>query len=172
MVEPESIACPFEIVVDTREQAPYLFETLRANADKKNARYAVKIHRLAVPVGDYTIFGYPRVAVERKSKADLFGSVSKRENFEARLSRMDELDYAAVVIEAEWSEILSNPPRHSKLNPKSLFRTVLAWKQRFKGVHWYAMPGREAGEATTFRILERYWIEVNRNKDRGDEANT
>ncbi len=164
IIEPTPIPCPFEIVIDTREQSPYAFLNMRANAKDRGARFVVATRRLCLPNGDYSIFGYPQVAVERKSKADLFGSVAKRDNFEGRLERMAELDCAYVVVEAEWSEVLSNPPRHSKLNPKALFRTLLAWQQRYRGVHWLGMPGRDAAEATTFRILERFWLNKERER--------
>ena len=164
-IVPSTIPCPFEIVVDTREQQPYQFDNLHANADKSHARIAVPVRRAALLVGDYSLWGYPGVVVERKSKADLFGSVAKRDNFESRLARMDDLSFAAVVVEAEWREILTDPPRHSKLNPKALFRTILSWQQRFKGVHWLAMPGRDAGEAATFRILETFWRQRKREEN-------
>lgn len=167
-LEPPPIPCPFEVVIDTREQAPYSFADVRANVDKNEARYVVTTRRATIPVGDYSIFGYPQCVIERKSKADLYGSVARRKNFESRLERMNLLRYSAVIIEADWREILTDPPRHSKLNPKSLFRTVLAWDQRFPGVHWWAMPGREVAEATTFRMLERFWRDQQRVKQDAD----
>lgn len=157
-----AIPCPFEIVVDSREQQPYRFDGLHANADKLNARLAVSVRRAALAVGDYSLWGHPGVVVERKSKSDLFGSVTRRDNFESRLGRMNALEFSAVVVEAEWREILTDPPPHSKLNPKALFRTILSWQQRFPGVHWLAMPGRAAAEAATFRILETFWRHAQR----------
>ena len=164
IIEPTPVPCPFEIVIDTREQSPYAFLNMRANAKDRGARFVVTTHRLCLPNGDYSIFDHPAVAVERKSKADLFGSVAKRDSFESRLERMTELDCAYVVVEAEWSEVLGDPPRYSKFDPKALFRTILAWQQRYRGVHWLVMPGRDAAEAATFRILERYWLNKEREK--------
>ena len=72
------------------------------------------------------------------------------------MARLASFHAAAIVVEAEWSEILNAPPRHSKLPPRSVFRTVIAWQQRYQTVHWWFVPGREIGEVTTFRILERF----------------
>jgi hypothetical protein len=119
----------------------------------------VPTRRITLPVGDYALFGLPKVVVERKSKGDLYTSVSqKRENFEMRLRRMC-LDYAvaAVVVESDWDELLNDPPRHTRFAPKALYRTILAWMIRWPRVHWLCMPGREVAEATTFRFLEKFW---------------
>jgi ERCC4-type nuclease len=141
---------------------PYRFVGLRANADQDYATIVVPTRRISLKTGDYSIDGLPGVVVERKSKSDLFGSVARRDNFESRLGRMNALEFSAVVVEAEWREILTDPPPHSKLNPKALFRTILSWQQRFPGVHWLAMPGRAAAEAATFRILETFWRHAQR----------
>jgi len=77
------------------------------------------------------------------------------------------MQFAAVVVEAEWSEILASPPPHTQLTPKTIFRSVLAWQQRFPRVHWWFVPGRSAGETTTFRVLERYWRERQEEAKRG-----
>lgn len=109
--------------------------------------------------GDYSLWGcHDRVAVERKSKADLFATLGQgRDRFERELERMASLEFAAVVVEAEWSEVLSDPPRHSDLNPKTVFRSVIAWQQRNPWIHWWFVGGRRMGEVTTLRILERFW---------------
>lgn len=118
----------------------------------------IKAH---LPTADYTIDGYAgRILVERKGFNDLFGTLSQhRDRFERELRRMAKLEFAAVVIEGEWSQILRNPPDRSKLNPKTVIRSVIAWQVRFPRVHWWCLPGREVTEAVTFRLLERFWME-------------
>jgi hypothetical protein len=64
--------------------------------------------------------------------------------------------FAAVVVEAEWSTILHQPPEESRLSPKIVFRSVITWQQQFPNVHWWFMPGRRPAEIVTFRILERF----------------
>lgn len=169
--KPDSVQCPFTILVDTQEQLPYHFLDIRTNKDKGNLPVVVPTQRIRLRTGDYTIFGMYRVLVERKSKSDLFQSVARRENFEDRLQRMqDESDYSAVVVEAEWSECFADPPRHPRtgdvqgVEPKALFRTVIAWQQRYPIVHWWMMPGRDAAEQATFRMLERYYLDRTADK--------
>ena len=158
--KPEVLDCPFSIVIDSREQLPYTFNGLRSNADKGNLPLRVLTQRLALPTGDYAIFGHPGGAVvERKSKADLYSSISQhRENFEDRLERMCVRHFAAaIVVEAELGDVIANPPPHTQFNPKALFRTILAWMIRWPKVNWLFLPSRELAEAATFRFLEKYW---------------
>jgi ERCC4-type nuclease len=166
------MTCPFTVVVDTREQSPYLFLGLTGGPRRRPLPLAVPTMRAGLPVGDYSILGYPQIVVERKSKEDLYGSVSRRSNFVGRLERMDELIYSAVVVEAEYLDCLGNPPRFAKLHPRSLSGTLIAWRQRYRGVDWYFVPGREAGERTTFRILERFWLDHRIDMTSVSEAST
>jgi hypothetical protein len=153
-----SLTVPFTVLIDTREKVPYEFLGLLSNADEGSVPLVVPTRREALVIGDYGLWGLPRVSVERKSLDDLYASIVRRANWEARLTLMqEELDYGAVVVEAEWGRVLVAPPRFSHYPPKSLFRTVVAWSQRFPLVHWWFLPDRDAAEQATFRILERYW---------------
>lgn len=150
--------CPFTIIIDTREQNPYTFTNIRAGADKKHVPIEVPTTRLTLSTGDYSIFGLPSITIERKSAADLYSSMVRRRNFEQRLARMSELRYAAVVVEAEWSELLWRPPSFSRYPAKSLSRTIQAWTIRYPTVHWWTMPGRDAAEMLVYRLLERFYV--------------
>lgn len=153
-----AVTCPFTVVYDSREQAPYQFIGLTTGG-KLLRPLVVPTMRAAMKTADYSIFGMPSIAIERKEKSDLFSSVVKRANFIGRLERMSELACAAVVVEAEISSILRDPPPFTKYRPKSLMRTILAWTVRYPTVHWWFMPGRDAAEALTFRLLERFWLD-------------
>jgi hypothetical protein len=153
-----TVHCGFSIIVDTREQAPYTFAGLRANADRGGKPLWVPTIRKGLTHGDYAVAGLPRFAIERKSIADLFGSVSRRENFIGRLERWSaHLDLAVVVVEGERSEILSGPPPFCRYPVKSLMRSIHHWTVRYPTVHWEFWPGRRKAEAATFRLLEAYW---------------
>lgn len=152
-----AVKCPFTVIVDTREQKPYTFNGLRANADQGNRPIHVPFVREALGVGDYSIRGMDSCVVERKSKEDLYSSVVKRDNFIGRLERMSEqCSFAAIVVECEWADMLMNPPPRSKFSPKALARTVFAWSIRYPIVHWFFLPDRASAEAATFRILEQF----------------
>jgi len=154
------IDAPFSIIIDSREQKPYTFECLYENADKGNARIVVPTIRAALEVGDYSLFGYANlITLERKSKSDLYQSVSQnRDNFIKRLERMREFAFSAVVVESSWDDLLI-PPKFTQFSPKSLSRTIQAWMVRFPVVHWLMVPDRDWGEAFTFRILQRFWLD-------------
>jgi len=160
------IPCPFTIVVDTneyiRQHKGYRFDcVILADANKRYAPYIIKTMTAELPAGDYSIFGMPRVIIERKTKTDLYQSIGKRSNFVERLEMMAETGdrnaggYAAVVVECNDVDLLIPPP-FAKRSPKSVSRTILAWRQRYP-VDWYFVSGRERGEMTTFRILEKFY---------------
>lgn len=170
---------PLVVVIDTREQKPYQFSSIPA--DRRELReldipdlpgivgtIAARTVIGSLKSGDYSIEGYEdQIAVERKSKHDLYSTVSQgRDRFEREISRLNSLHssiyqpvtpFAAVVVEAELSEIVKDPPKHCKLRPKTILRTVIAWQQRYRNVHWVFAPGREAAEVIVYRILDRWW---------------
>jgi ERCC4-type nuclease len=162
-----SVTCPFTILADTREQDVYEFIGLTQGSGSRKRPLVVPVMRATLTTGDYSIFGYPSICIERKSKADLFGSVVRRKNFIGRLARMNELAYSAVVVEAELSTILRNPPPFTRLHPRSLVRTIIAWKVRFPRVHWDFLPGREAAEGWVFRTLERFYNDKQQEMNHG-----
>ena len=138
-----------QIVIDTREQLPYTFQAINPPPDT--------IRKVLVS-GDYSVEGFEdRIAIERKSKVDFYGSVGRgRRRFEAELERFSKFEYAAVVIESDWLGLIKNPPARSRLNPKTIFVSVIAWSQRFD-VHFFTAPGRAFAEKLTFRLLERFY---------------
>lgn len=156
---PATLTVPFTIVIDSREQTPFAFAGLRADARQQYRSLVVPTVVRGLGQGDYSIVGHEdRIACERKSLSDLFGTLGQgRERFERELHRLQALEWACVVIEAPWRTILSDPPEHSSLNPKTVFRSVVAWQQRFPGVHWWACEDRRMAEVVTFRVLERWW---------------
>lgn len=156
---PNLLVTPYVVVVDSREQAPYVFSGLRADAASGRRPLLVRTVTRGLPAGDYSLEGWEAgVAVERKSLSDLFNTLGQaRARFQRELDRLASYTYAAVVVEAEWSTVLSSPPPRSQLNPKTVFRSVIAWQQRAPTIHWWFVAGRKMGEVVTLRILERWW---------------
>lgn len=148
------------VVIDTREQQPYHFTGLYADAADGGKPLTVPVVRGTLASGDYSLAGHETaVAVERKSLADLFGTLAGgRDRFVRELERLAAYRFAAVIVEASWQAILDGPP-HSQLPPKTVFRSVVAWQQRYPAVHWWTVENRRMAEVTTYRILERYWKE-------------
>jgi hypothetical protein len=159
----EPLVCPFVVLCDKREKLPFPFANLRADARQGHRPLVVTLKPALLDSGDYSIecdgVSYAgRVAVERKSAGDLYGTLGQhRERFERELARLNALEYAAVVVEDDWTGLLVTPPDRSQLNPLTVFRSVVAWQQRFARVHWWACPGRTFAERVCFRVLERFY---------------
>ena len=143
------------IVVDTREQQPYTF----AGLIESGGSSAAPIVYAALPSGDYSLQGYEtHISIERKSLPDFLQSLGRsRRRFEQEIVRLNDYHFAVVIVEAEWSQVLSEGPAHSQMNLRSVRGTVVAWMQRYPRVHWEFLPGRRAAELATFRHLQRFW---------------
>jgi DNA excision repair protein ERCC-4 len=148
---------PLCIIQDTREQTPYTFACISPPP-------LVEVATLAS--GDYSLKGLEdRVAVERKSLADTFGTFGQgRERFERELSRLAQMRYAAVMIEASWEQIIHRPPRRSRLNPKTIHASIVAWQIRYRTIHFWDCPNRIFAERTTYRLLKRFWDDLQAGK--------
>lgn len=146
------------VVIDTREQLPFDFAGMTCDQADGGGPLTIPTCVNTLTSGDYSILGYEtRVAVERKSLADLYSTLGQgRDRFERELERLAGYDFAAVVIEATWPEVCSDPPPHTQLPPKTVFRSVLAWSVRYPRVHWFPCGVRRLAEVTTFRLLERF----------------
>jgi len=167
----QMVVCPFTVVVDSREQLPYEFSGMEGPAGET---VVVPTVIRGLPTGDYSIQGMiDRVAVERKSLDDLYGSVTwGRERFEAEIGRLNTKawlppgGFSAVVIEATWPEIMApaeyRPGWINQTEPRSVEGTIVAWSIRYPRVHWWACGDRRGAEQRTFSILRKFWEEVKR----------
>lgn len=153
------IVSPFMIVVDTRERRPFAFAELFGDHRQRYSPLQVQLTSHVLAAGDYSIHGYEsRIAVERKSKADLYTTLGQqRGRFQRELARLAAYDFAAVVVEATLDDVIDDPPIRSRLNPVTIYRSVVAWQQRHPRVHWWWCRDRWFAERTTYRILERFW---------------
>jgi ERCC4-type nuclease len=158
VTDPAPVPFAGTILIDKREQRPYSFAGFHADARAGGVPLAVATRVVCLPTGDYSLEGYgDTVAVERKTLADAYATLGQgRDRFERELERLAQMPFAAVVIEADWRTIIRHPPAHSRLNPKTVYRSVIAWQQRFPNVHWWACPNRRFAEVTTLRVLERF----------------
>jgi hypothetical protein len=153
-----AVAFPATVICDNREQRPFPFEGFEADAAQGGGALIIPVKRGTLRSGDYSLEGFENlVACERKSIDDLFNTIGQgRRRFEDELKRLNVMKVAAVVVEADWHAILNAPPVRSQLPPKIVFRSVLAWQQRYPTVHWWFMPDRRLAEVVTFRLLERF----------------
>jgi len=177
---------PFTIIVDTREQtsisfeglfdsfdeevSPYEFIAMNGRSKQDNRPIAVKTKIGTLATGDYSIEGMQElVTVERKSLTDLYGTLaSGRERFEREHERMKAMSLAGgracVVIEASFSESLETAPVWSNLHPNSVFGYAVSWPSRYL-TPWVWAGGRRGAEEFTYRFLEMFWREQQKNKE-------
>jgi len=131
------------VVIDTREQHPYHFDC------------ATVVETL--DAGDYSIKGMEvDVAIERKTKEDVFGSVTRgRDRFEREMIRLQGIRYAAIVVEASLEGLLV-APGFSHVNPKVVINTLVSWSIKYK-VHVWMAGNRLLAARLTYRLLEKAW---------------
>lgn len=104
------------IAIDTREQRPYEFAGMQTQ-------------RCSLKTGDYSLVGYTdRVAIERKSHGDCWGSMSNgRGRFERCVQRLAELDRAAIVIECSLTELCQRPHQIQRTNVASVVGGLISY---------------------------------------------
>ena len=103
------------VLVDTREQTEWRFSE------------ACTVERVTLSEGDYSIAGFSdRVRVERKSLADLVGSITVgRERFVSECQRLTAYKFRALVIEATIEDVEVHAYR-SETSPKSVLGSVFS----------------------------------------------
>lgn len=134
-------------VVDTREQDPWLFKGR-----------PVLLRRGTLGTGDYSVHGHTArgIALERKSVADWFGSMtSGRKRFQAEITRLGSYDYAAVLVEGPLDLILHGSGWTSA-SPGRLVDAFFAMCLA-EGVHVMMCQNRPDAEHHAYRMLSAYW---------------
>ena len=158
----------FTIIVDCREQRPYEF--VRMSLPGRNNRLVHCKSQIGyLTAGDYSLLGMEsEVAIERKSKVDLFGTLGKgRERFKKEMEKLNAMNWSAVVVESQFSSILSRPPEYSEMNPNAVEATIVSWSVRYPNVHWFTCMNRQHAEAVVFRLLEKYWTLAGKDSGNG-----
>jgi len=135
---------PFTVRIDNREQLPFTFAGL-----------ATEWGTLAS--GDYSLVGYEtRVAVERKSKADIWMCcASERPRFERCLERLAVLERACVVIECDLRELSIRPEYIQRVSPATVVGSCISWSCRYR-LPFYWCDSRSYAERVTVRFLAAF----------------
>ena len=147
-----------KVIIDNREQRPVLFDKV-SSPDFPGLEIAWG----TLKTGDYSIEGMTTpenlhsICIERKSLSDLFGSTGRgRERFEREIIRMAQFDYSEIVIEADLTAIFKAPPLLSEMLPKAVYRSLVAFSQRY-GVHVWPCPNRFFAEKHIYVTLKRFF---------------
>ena len=131
------------LVVDSREQQPYLFD---------NHKTIVK----GLNVGDYSLLSCEdQVSIERKSVDDLIGSLtSDRDRFEKELNKGRFYQYFALVIEASLND-LTNGRYRSAMLPKSAVQSLMSFSVKYRLPVFFA-GSRVYAEKVTLSLQLKY----------------
>lgn len=137
---------PFTILVDTREQSPWVFpdNVLTVTASKLKS-------------GDYSIVGYENiVAIERKTLNDLVNTiVHGRTRFQKELKRLECVAYRCVAIEANVSDIVDGN-YNSDASPNSIIGSILSF-ERYHGIPFCFWGNRQIAEHMALRWFRHVW---------------
>ena len=161
----------FTIYIDSAEQHPFTFATIRNDSDKQYTRAAVSIERRSLgrypdSLGDYSIAGgIRRIAIERKSMNDAHSTIlgfndGHRMRFESELENLSKIESPLVLVECSLDDLITHAPewgmKPAKVNAKILFRSVLAYQQDYR-VPWLFAGSRELAEHAAYWFLHRWW---------------
>lgn len=148
------------ILIDTREQRPLFIDKV-GSPDFPD----LEINFVGLKTGDYSLAGMNSpdqphsICIERKSLADLFDSTGRgRERFEREYQRMSSFDYAELVVERDLRAVFQTPPPLSQMLSKAVYRTILAFSQRYKVNAWFC-PSRQFTERHVYLSLRRFWLD-------------
>jgi DNA excision repair protein ERCC-4 len=145
------------LVVDTREQLPWRFQSPTVSG--------------TLPYGDYSVAGLEHlIAIERKSFQDLLGSLTQgRERFETELKRARSLHRFFVIAECAPSDILvDNFGGMSRAHPRSIWGTICIWSTRY---HPFILAGdRETAAKLAEGLLVGYALEFRKGIRAMDRA--
>jgi ERCC4-type nuclease len=140
-----------KIIVDSREQLPYHFQTPAI--------------RGTLATGDYSISGAENcIAIERKTLPDLISCLCDgRERFEKELYRGKSLDYFAIVIECSLSDLVNGSYR-SRMTPKSAIQSLMVFSVRYH-LPIFFVENRNYGARVTESLLLKYAKEVEKRAE-------
>jgi len=132
------------IVIDTREQLPYSFSGRNAEIGTLKS-------------GDYSIKGYDdKFAIERKTLGDFAACVAGgRERFEREIQRLAKLEFAAVVIEANYDDILE-ADLFTNVSRNSIINTAFKWTLKYH-IPFVFVSNRAGGECAITNYVDAYF---------------
>lgn len=143
---------------DLREKRPWKFDVVRRLYPEEKFTVA----RKHLVTGDYTAEGLESsVTIERKNCHDFINTLGQGfERIREEFRRMNELEYAAFVIEVPLQSISTQRLQIVKL-PELLaqdgfFQKMMMIRMIYPRITWYFAQNREAAELLTYQILKRF----------------
>ena len=140
----------FTIIIDTREQRPYIFK-------------GHPILQQALPAGDYSIHGFETsIAIERKQAEEPYLNFGiHRERFMKECEKLSGYERCAIIIENDY-ERLVNPPDFTYRKYKMKLKRSHIIGALAKLIGEYGIPvifasGRREGNELTYAILKQFY---------------
>jgi hypothetical protein len=132
-----------QIIIDTREQKPFKFND-KIVIDSK------------LEYGDYSVHPNNKLAVERKSLVDLFGTLSGgRERFEKEIQRAKKMNgYIVVVVESTLNNMMYQKQKFSKASGDFIAHNMRQILRNYDNIQFVFCDGREDARNKTLHILE------------------
>jgi len=132
-----------QIIVDSREQKPFQFKD-KIVIDSK------------LEYGDYSVHPNNKLAVERKSLVDLFGTLSGgRERFEKEIQRAKKMNgYIVVVVESTLNNMMYQKQKFSKASGDFIAHNMRQILRSYDNIQFVFCDGREDARNKTIHILE------------------
>lgn len=139
------------IIVDTREQMPYVFSGCNTIVQ-------------SLPAGDYSLVGYEtEIAVERKTVDDFVHTViHDRDRFDREITKLTQYKRACIVVESDLYEIRYGK-YNSKAHPNSIVGTMNALFMDC-GIPVFMASNRQCAEWMVQGLLLRYWRNAQEEK--------
>jgi len=139
---------PMRIIIDSREQAPFVFPE------------GVESVVGTLKTGDYSIEGLTNlVCVERKSLQDMVGCCGQhRERFNNELHRMMGYRAKCVIIEASLKK-LSGGNWRGKMTATQVLGAINSWRHKY-GINFIYADNPELASQECYRFLHYYhrWL--------------
>jgi DNA excision repair protein ERCC-4 len=140
-----------DIVVDSREQRPL---------------WTKDIEIKALNVGDYSLKGHEdKIAVERKSLQDLFGTLgSGHKRFKKELERAEGYDYFAIVVDGSYSDCKKKNfagSFYSKMKGYVIIKILFTLHVKYK-INIFFTNGRVESKQVIKSIFEAYITNISK----------
>ena len=153
--------CSFTVIVDTREQLPYTFDSIEIGGK----RLVVPTDFQTLQSGDYSIRGMENlVTIERKSVNDFYGSITTgRSRLEAEFERMESMQFSAIIVEGRLESVLEPTLHGRRITSQAIRATVASWSIKYQ-TRWLFVASRTYGELMTFELLEKFYRHETRRR--------
>jgi hypothetical protein len=131
-----------QIIVDSREQKPFHFEGHTLIESK-------------LEYGDYSLHPNNKLAVERKSLSDLYGTLSGgRERFEREIQKAKKLEgYIVVVVESTLNNMMYQKQKFGKASGEFIAHNMRKLLRQYDNLQFVFCDGREEARNKTLHIL-------------------